>query len=259
MRENDCIICSANRWSLLSEFDRLCCAHGFNADEQTVVVSDIDKTILGARGRNDAVIDRVRMDAIERIIKEKMTGRFNHDAFESAYEKLKNAEYHAFTGDNQDYLVYICMAIGSGVLSLESLLRELKAGTIQNFQQFISQVERRAAALPADMQTIHNEVYACVMAGDPTPFKMFRRMEFKLTVERMSCTEENVPVSELLENKIVLTEEIRDFILNRKLQGSVVFGLSDKPDEASLPTGELAARGFQPIHHVLTSVVGEEC
>jgi hypothetical protein len=37
-----------------------------------------------------------------------------------------------------------------------------------------------------------------------------------------------------------------------------VFGLSDKPDEASLPTGDLAVRGFLPIHQIITLSVGQE-
>jgi hypothetical protein len=35
-----------------------------------------------------------------------------------------------------------------------------------------------------------------------------------------------------------------------------MFGLSDKPDEASIPGPELAAKGYQAIHHIETDVVG---
>ncbi len=257
-QEGNCIVCSANRWSLLAEFDRLCRSRGFIADEQTAVISDIDKTILGARGRNDAVIDRVRVDAVERVINEKMTGRFNHNAFQTAYDTLKRSEYHVFTADNQDYLVYLCLAVGSGVTSLDSLTAKIKTGAVKSFQEFIFQVEKNVAALPADMRAIHNEVYEFVKAGDPTPFKTFRTNEFKLTVERMGHADDDMPVPELLQTEILLTEEVRDFILNRKLQGSIVFGLSDKPDEASLPTGDLAVRGFLPIHQIITHSVGQE-
>ena len=35
------------------------------------------------------------------------------------------------------------------------------------------------------------------------------------------------------------------------------FGLSDKPDEASVPSPALAGRGYVPIHQAQTHVVGE--
>ena len=38
--------------------------------------------------------------------------------------------------------------------------------------------------------------------------------------------------------------------------GALLFALSDKPDEASVPTGELAAEGLLPIHRVETHAVG---
>ena len=47
----------SNRWAGLAEFDRHCAGHGFPVDENTVIVVDLDKTTLGARGRNAQVID----------------------------------------------------------------------------------------------------------------------------------------------------------------------------------------------------------
>jgi hypothetical protein len=39
-------------------------------------------------------------------------------------------------------------------------------------------------------------------------------------------------------------------------QGALLFGLSDKPDEASLPSATLAAHGYPPIHRAVTRAVG---
>ena len=39
-------------------------------------------------------------------------------------------------------------------------------------------------------------------------------------------------------------------------QGALLFGLSDKPDEASVPEASLAAQGYQPIHRQETHAVG---
>jgi hypothetical protein len=33
--------------------------------------------------------------------------------------------------------------------------------------------------------------------------------------------------------------------------------MSDKPDEATLPTAELAAQGYLPLHRMPTTAVGE--
>ena len=47
----------ANRWSALAEFASLLLAQGAALDARTAVVVDIDKTALGARGRNDRSIE----------------------------------------------------------------------------------------------------------------------------------------------------------------------------------------------------------
>jgi hypothetical protein len=73
----------------------------------------------------------------------------------------------------------------------------------------------------------------------------------------MGCLPDDTPLDKLLENEILVTQEVRRWVLTWAQRGALVFGLSDKPDEASLPSPELAAQGFQPIHQTLTHVVGE--
>lgn len=50
----------ANRWAALADFDRFCRERGFPLDERAAVIVDLDRTALGAPGRNDHVIDRAR-------------------------------------------------------------------------------------------------------------------------------------------------------------------------------------------------------
>jgi hypothetical protein len=38
-------------------------------------------------------------------------------------------------------------------------------------------------------------------------------------------------------------------------RGALLFGLSDKPDEASLPRPELAQKGYLPLHRVTMKVI----
>ena len=61
----------------------------------------------------------------------------------------------------------------------------------------------------------------------------------------------------MLEEEIVITQEIRDMAFVWRDRGALLFGLSDKPDEASLPTPAQVERGFQPLHRATTHSVGE--
>jgi hypothetical protein len=65
------------------------------------------------------------------------------------------------------------------------------------------------------------------------------------------------PVEQILAEEIVITAEIRDFANRWKAQGAMLFGLSDKPDEAILPTQELTVQGFLTIHQTPTHGIGE--
>ncbi len=255
--EGNLTIITANRWYLLDEFKNLCHSRGFIPQENTAVITEIDTTVIGARGRNDGVIAQVRLEAAFRIIKENMSPYFNTNAFQQAYDTLNQSLYHPFTSDNQDYLVYTCLAIGSGVIQLNSLIEQYQNGTLKSFHDFIQSVQQRVAALPADMQFIHSKFFDAYTDGDPTPFKLFRMNEYKQTIEHMGCCDDTTSVDEMLKREIVITEEVRDFLLSYKLKGSLVFGISDKPDEASLPTNDLSIRGYQSIHQTITHSVGE--
>ncbi len=246
----------ANRWSALADFDQFCGEQGFPLDEQAAVIVDLDKTALGARGRNDQVIDRARVEAVRRTVGDLLGEGFESESFEVAYNCLNQPEFHPFTSDNQDYLAYVCLILGSGLYALEVVVDEVRAGRLASFQQFIAEVDERAGQLPSDLRAIHASIYDCVQQGDPTPFKAFRYNEFLTTVGRMGQLEDNVPVSELLANEIVVTQEVREMTLAWRRQGALLFGLSDKPDEASVPSADLATQGYGPIHRVETHAVG---
>jgi hypothetical protein len=61
---------------------------------------------------------------------------------------------------------------------------------------------------------------------------------------------------QLLADEIVITQEVREMALRWKERGALLFGLSDKPDEASLPSPALAVQGHLPIHRVQAWAVG---
>ena len=246
----------ANRWAALADLDCFCRERGFPLDERTAVIVDLDKTAFGARGRNDHVINQARVEAVHRTVGDLLGEDFDPEGFRSAYDRLNQTEFHPFTTDNQDYVAYICLILGSGLYSLESLVVEVRAGRLASFEQFIAEVDDRAAELPADLRTIHRRIYARVRQGDPTPFKAFRYNEYRATIERMGCLDDDAPVAELLEKEIVITQEVREVALAWREQGALLFGLSDKPDEASTPTDDLVALGYRPIHRAETHAVG---
>ncbi len=246
----------ANRWAALADFERYCAAQGMSIGETTAVVVDLDKTAIGARGRNGQTIDQARLRAVHITVAGILGEAFDTTAFQRAYDLLNMPDFHPFTADNQDYLAYVCLILGSGLYELDRVVDEVRRGRLASFRQFIDGVEGRADELPAALKAVHQDIYSNVQAGDPTPFKPFRRNEYLETVSRMGCLENDAPAERMLKEEIVITQEVRINALAWHQRGALLFGLSDKPDEASLPTTELAAQGYQPIHRAETHVVG---
>jgi hypothetical protein len=95
------------------------------------------------------------------------------------------------------------------------------------------------------------------LSGDPTPFKAFRYNEYKTTIGKMGCIKDDQPVENMLNDEIMITKEVRDLALAWKQNGVMVFGLSDKPDEATYPPADMASIGYQPLHRTETHVLGD--
>jgi hypothetical protein len=247
----------ANRWSALADFDTFCRGRDFPINESTAVIVDLDKTALGARGRNDRVIDRARVEAVRQTVGGLLGDGFDPGAFETAYERLNQPQFHSFTTDNQDYLAYICLILGSGLYQLDPLVAQVQAGQLADFEQFIAGVDGRAADLPLNLRRIHQSIHDCVRQGDPTPFKAFRYNEYRATVERMGQSADDTPTARLVAEEIVITQEVREAAQRWRSRGALLFGLSDKPDEASIPADDLRAQGWRPIHRTETHAVGE--
>ena len=55
---------------------------------------------------------------------------------------------------------------------------------------------------------------------------------------------------------IVLTGEVLEVTALLAEKGALTFGLSDKPDEGSVPSAEASAQGAQPLHRVEMKVIG---
>lgn len=248
----------ANRWNAVADFLQFLEDQRFPLDEATAGVVDMDKTAIGARGRNDRLIDQARVAAVRQTVEAVLGDAFHAPEFDAAYATLNQPAYHPFTADNQDYLAYICLMISAGVYDLPALLHDLTAGRMETFAQFIVTTDARVRqGVHAGVAEIHHQVWAYVQQGDPTPFKAFRRNEYLATVARMGHLDDSASAGQLLEEEIVVTQEIREAAGHFLERGVLLFGLTDKPDEASLPTPDLAAKGFVPLHRVRTHAVGE--
>ncbi|RPI84559.1 MAG: hypothetical protein EHM41_13095 [Chloroflexi bacterium] len=247
---------SANRWSLLSEFNEQSQYLDFRADEETVVVIDLDKTAIGARGRNAGVIDQARQLAVQVTVADLLGDAFKLPVFLEAYGALNQPEFHFFTEDNQDYLAYVCLAIASGRYRLEEVVEKIRSGRLVSFHEFISEVDSHSSELPDGLDALHAGFYAYLQAGDPTPFKAFRRNEYHLTASRMGWLPDDASLKKILSEEIVITSEVHRAALKWKSEGALIFGLSDKPDEASLPDPEQVSRGCLPLHRIKSHIVG---
>lgn len=236
----------ANRWSMLANFETVCKENGVHIDQQCAVVLDLDKTSLGARGRNDKAIDRARTQAAEDIVRSIAGSSFNDQVFQRAYQRFNQVEFHLFTTDNQDYLVYISLLAVMGVIDVEQLAEEVLSGLLRSFAALANKIQAHQPGLPAALQEVQSEFYIRLQNGDPTPFKAFRRQEYLNTITAMQTPKE---INEkMLTSTICMTQEVREFAMLCKEKGCLLFGLSDKPDEASLPPLELIMKGWLPLH-----------
>ena len=135
----------ANRWSALAEFiSWLVVQQDAALDRRTAVIMDIDKTALGARGRNDSSIDRARIVAVEATAAGALGNEFDQVAFRRAYTELNAPRYHPFTADNQDNLAYVCLMVSAHVYSLEALQADIAAGRLRSAQDFMAWVDGAA-------------------------------------------------------------------------------------------------------------------
>ncbi len=251
-------IYQANRWAALAEFLSWVQSQGATLDARTAAIVDIDKTLLAARGRNDGTLDRARIVAVEATVAGALGGQFDRDGFRRVYAVLNAARYHPFTGDNQDIVAYICLMLSGGLSTLTQLQDDIGSGRLSGFRDFMAQMDQQPVQLAAKgLFELHHAIYERVLAGDPTPFKTFRRREYVETVSRMGHLPDDAPLAQRLVEEICVTREVFEAALWLKDRGCLLLASSDKPDEATEPTMMLAAQGYLPLHRMPTHIVGQ--
>lgn len=253
--EVDRFLVIANRWGALGRFLTKVEEDGFPIDGSTALLLDLDKTTMGARGRNDGVIDSARVEAVRLVIEDTLGEAFDETAFRAVYDRLNQVSYHPFTRDNQDYLAYISLMVAGGVCPAAEMWSGLEQGGLSSFEEFVDLCSGRQGRMSPGLVGIHQEVTERLSQGDPTPFKRFRYREYLSTVSRMDVLPAEAPRENVLSNEIVITAEVVELAKTMIARGVLTFGISDKPDEASVPRPELAERGYLPLHQVVMKVM----
>lgn len=232
-------VATATRWALLHPWAAELEARGVRWDRAALLI-DIDKTLLGPRGRGDGAIDEARAEGALAVAEQLLGPGLDTPLFRRVYAELCRREWHGFTLDNQDYVVSTALLISGGALSFDQLRADLAAGRLAGFAAMLDAV---TAQVPPALAGLHAELRERVAAGDPTPFKQFRRAEFVATVARMA------------DGRLTLCGEL--FALAERLiaAGALCLATSDKPAESALPSPEQAARGMLPLHRSPAEVV----
>ena len=230
--QTDGIITKANRWAALADWRKQVERTGIDWPT-TVLLIDIDKTLLGPRGRTDRATDDSRAAGALRVARDLFGPTLDAQVFRALYDRLCRKEYHPFTLDNQDYVVYSALLIMGGALSIDDLDENLTVGRLSSFAELL---EATAAKLPAPLSELHGTIAERVAQGDPTPFKRFRHAELEETIARMT------------DGRLTICRELIELASELAARGALCMAASDKPAEASLPSPAQRAAGLLPLH-----------
>jgi hypothetical protein len=128
----------------------------------------------------------------------------------------------------------------------------IENGRLHSFEDFVELAGKRIPP-GTRLATFDQQFAGLVAAGDPTPFKAFRRREFDETAALLGSFRDDAAPETLLREELVLTAEVWKTARRWQARGALLFGLSDKPDEAALP---VEGSDTEPLHRIRTHIVG---
>lgn len=230
-------VATATRWHLIDPWAAQLEARGVDWARCGLLI-DIDKTLLGPRGRSDGAIDDARAEGALAVAAS-LAPDLDVPAFRRVYGELCRKEWHPFTLDNQDYVVATALLVTTGTVALDELRAEVEAGDPGGFAGLLA---NSAELVPPGLAPLHAELLARVEAGDPTPFKAFRRAELTATVARMA------------DGRLTLCGVLFELFQSLAARGALCMAASDKPAESAIPTAAQLAAGVLPLHHTLAVV-----
>ncbi len=245
------VVLFANRWETLGGFAEQAFADGYGADERTVIVVDVDKTLIGARGRNSAPLDCARLEAVLHVARQATGGTIDERLLGSNLQDLNRPSWHPLTADNQDVVAYLALMTATGGIGIGEL-----RGTERTFASVLAEIDQRKHRLMPGIRRIHDSVAEQVELGRSTPFVAFRESEYWATRERMICNGEPGSAEVRLDRRIVMTGEVWQAVRTWQQHGCTVFGLSDKPDEACFPARGSVNEAALPLHRIRMPIIG---
>ncbi|GAB4427064.1 MAG: hypothetical protein OHK0015_08550 [Chloroflexi bacterium OHK40] len=222
---------SATRWHLVAPWAQELSRRGVPW-AATAILIDIDKTLLGPRGRSDGAIDDARAEGALAVAAE-LVPELDVPTFRRIYAELCRREWHGFTLDNQDYVVATALLIATGAIGLDELRAETESGLIGDFGTLLATTASRVVP---SLAGLHQELQARVAKGDPTPFKAFRRAELTATLARMA------------DGRLTICGDLFELCRELAARGALLLAASDKPAESALPTPTQTAAGMLPLH-----------
>ncbi len=224
----------ATRWHLIEPWAARLRAQGL-AWGHTAMLIDIDKTLLGPRGRSDGAIDDARAEGALAVASALAGPGLDVAAFRRTYTELCRKEWHGFTLDNQDYVAATALLSVAGAIELEDLRTAVLTGEALSFATLLNTI---TPDVPPWLMGLHTELRERVAAGDPTPFKAFRRAELSATLARMA------------DGRLALCGVLFDLCTRLASEGALCLAASDKPAESALPDAEQLAVGMLPLHRM---------
>jgi hypothetical protein len=248
------------RWSDLARFTR---SVAQNLDDRCLAIFDIDQTVWGPKGLNEAPLKQSRLSAIDRL----MESYFQSGSAElrssfvaaasQIYSKISSIKYVKLTQDNEDYKAPIAVYLPLGICSDEStnaaltmtedgtldvelvdkiLLHYLRKGGIKEFVSGMfphienPKVQRRLETVGTDMNRMKMdivELWQNMMMSKPAPFSRFRKFEFDELYKR--ALSQQAPG----QDKLTLNKAVLDYASYLKNRGLSLLAVSDRPDEAT--------------------------
>jgi hypothetical protein len=129
---NDAGVYTSNRWRHIDAF-----AAQHVVDQHTAIPIDLDKTFIGARGRNHQLIDAARLTALKSAVTTVLGNNYNDAVFSETYHRFNQPRFHRFTGDNQDFLAFICVMAGGWCVTPDGLQSMLEQGIMRDFSHYV--------------------------------------------------------------------------------------------------------------------------
>jgi hypothetical protein len=221
----------ANRWRLIDTWMHQLEQNGIDWKRSAVLI-DIDKTLLGPRGRSGEAIDAARSEGALQVAHELLGTSIDIAAFQNFYTDVCRSEWHPLTTDNQDYVVLIALMALSGTLDLAHLRSKIASERIPTMTELLETAIQQDVPL---LNALFREMQHLIAAGDPTPFKQFRQAELDATVARMR------------NGSLPLCREVYTAAATMIERGAVCMAASDKPAESAIPAQD--AIDPTPLHH----------